>query len=206
MNDALPIRHALGMPAGSVRALLTLIVVGLICATLLIPAREAPVPIPPYLIHLLYMMVGHYFASRGLSRSSDVKESGPLYLPTGCVRLIIIAALVGTVVWKYVNDRPGLEAQFTVSVEALKAQPFLAIIVLAGFFLGALVRMVLGRRDRSVALLNFEAWMSLIAVLLMCVAALIHLVINPSLAEPLDLPDWEGFLAAIVAFYFGERS
>lgn len=201
MSDIPAPRHALGMPAGSVRAILTLIVVAMICAILLLPGEK---PIPAYLIHLLYMMVGHYFATRGHSRSQGAGH--PLYLPPGCVRLIIIVTLALTIGWRFTNDRAGLEAQLTASVESFRAQPLLPMIVLGGFFAGALVRMVLGRYERSAWFLSFEAWIALISVLLMCVAVLIHLVIDPNLSERLHLPDWEAFLAAVVAFYFGERS
>jgi hypothetical protein len=52
------------------------------------------------------------------------------------------------------------------------------------------------------------AWLSLLAMLGMVVEFLIHLVINPNLApeRQLHLPHWEGFLAGLVAFYFGARS
>src|SRR5215469_8506060 len=94
-------RHALGLPAGSVRAAHTLIIVGLSCAMLLV--NTTPVrPIPPYLIYLLFMVLGHYFAHR----SGAVAGSGyhPLYLPRGFVRLIVMVALIGTVVWCLHND------------------------------------------------------------------------------------------------------
>jgi hypothetical protein len=94
-----------------------------------------------------------------------------------------------------------------VSVEKIKEQPLLPVVVLGGFFAGVLMRVVfLGRHERSYWAQNLEAWFALIAVLLMSIAAIIHLVINPTLFNPFDMPHWEGFLAGVVTFYFGVRT
>ena len=45
-------RHALGLPAGSIRAAHVLGIVGLVCGILLMPER-AHVHVPPYLVYLL---------------------------------------------------------------------------------------------------------------------------------------------------------
>ena len=69
MADLAKRRHALNLPAGSVRAIHVLVIVGLVCAIILMPPRDPdkPVPIPPYLIYLLFLMVGHYFAAHGVT-------------------------------------------------------------------------------------------------------------------------------------------
>ena len=67
--------------------------------------------------------------------------------------------------------------------------------------------LIIGKHERSPWAQDLEAWVALIGVLLMGVAALIHLVINPTLEPPgLELPEYEGFLGAIVTLYFGLRS
>jgi hypothetical protein len=201
-------RHALGWPPGSVRALLSLLVVVLVCSLMLIPPRESgvPTPIPAYLIYLLFLVLGHYFAARGHMRGqSDAWSQQPLYLPRGTVRFILLVGLVGTCVYRYVTDAAGFEAQWLASVQALQAYPMLPVIVLLGFFSGALLRTLIGRQPPP-WWQDLEAWLSLISVLLMGVATLIHLVIDPSLSDPMSLPFWEGLLSAVVAFYFGERS
>jgi hypothetical protein len=203
-----PTRHALGWPQGSIRALLALIVAGLVCALMLIPPREAdkPTPIPAYLIYLLFLVLGHYFAARGSARGqSSAWSQQPLWLPRGCVRLLLLASLSATCIYRYTTDPDGFQAQWLESVEALKDAPMLPVVVLMGFFVGALVRMIVGQQPPA-ALQDMEAWLSLIAVLLMAVATMIHLVINPSLTENLNPSVWEGILAGVVAFYFGERS
>src|SRR5277367_6699222 len=90
-------RHALGWPQGSVRAMLAIMVVGLTCALMLIPHHDKPIPIPAYLLYLLFLILGHYFAARGHSRvQTDAGVRHPLNLPRGCIRLLLLASLTGT--------------------------------------------------------------------------------------------------------------
>src|SRR5262245_20436418 len=143
-----PERHALGLPAGSIRAILTLMVVGLVCALMLIPPRgDRPIPLPPYLLYLLFMILGHYFAARGHPARAPGQRA-PLFLPSGVVRLLIIVALAATIGWKLNSDPDGFQAQFEASVDLAKKQPLLPVILLGGFFLGVLIRVLIGRRER----------------------------------------------------------
>jgi hypothetical protein len=201
-----PTRHALGWPQGSIRAVLSLMVVGLVCALMLIPPRDTPTPIPAYLIYLMFLVLGHYFAARGGARGQpDAWGRQPLWLPRGSVRLILLVSLAGTCIYRYSSDPAGFEEQWQASVESLKEAPLLPVAVLTGFFIGVILRRLIGQQPPPI-IQDLEAWLSLISVILMAVATLIHLVINPSLTENLNPTVWEGILAGVVAFYFGERS
>src|SRR5437899_301948 len=113
----IPARHALGWPPGSVRALLALMVVGLVCALMLIP-RETPTPIPAFLLYLLFLILGHYFAARGGSRGqSSAWSQQPLNLPRGCVRLLLLLSLSATCIYRYWTDEAGFQDQWLASVE-----------------------------------------------------------------------------------------
>jgi hypothetical protein len=204
-SSATPVqRHALGLPAGSVRAAQVLGVVGLVCAIILIPT-QTPIALPPYLVYLLFLMFGHYFAAHGVTMATrDDPAPSPLYLPGGLVRLFIVAALAGAIGWKMYSDEARLYQQFEMSLDGLKKQPFMPVVILGGFILGVIVRAIVGRTNPPVALQDLEAWLALISLVALASAAVIHLVINPSVN--LDLPHWEGFVGAVMAFYFGERS
>ncbi|HYT87971.1 MAG TPA: hypothetical protein VEL76_04570 [Gemmataceae bacterium] len=198
--------YAFGWPPGSIRAMLTLIIVAIACALILISKHNnQPIPVPAYLVYLLFLAVAFYFGARGQTHH-DTNVPPPLYLPRGCVRLIILAALTATVTYKIVNDRTGLEDQFRASFDAAKTQPLLPLVVFGGFFVGVIVRAIIGRHERSAWAQNMEAWFALIAVLMMSIAALIDLVIKPTLPQWVDLPTWEGILGGVVSFYFGVRS
>lgn len=204
MSNGTPVRHALGLPAGSVRATHLLFVVFLTCLILLIPGRT-PQALPPFLIYLLFLMLGHYFGHRS-AQPTAAGEPAPLYLPRGSIRLISILALGGTIGWLIYSDPEGLKQRFDLSLEQLKAQPYLPLLILGGFFLGTIVRTVLGRDHSMHAVKNVEAWVSILALVGLAVSMIIYLIINPSLEKPAVLPFWEGMLAALIAFYFGERS
>ncbi len=202
-------RHAFGWPPGSIRAILVLIVVTLVCAVMLMTRDRNgnPIPIPPYLLYLLFFAVGYYFAVRGHGKEVHRHEPPPLWLPAGSIRLLIMAALAATVIWKLYSDREGLIAQLTLSTEHIRGQPLLPLVILAGFFIGVLVRvLVIGRHQRSPWAQDMEAWVALIGVVLMGISALIHLVINPTLETQIHMPEYEGFLAGIVTLYFGLRT
>src|SRR5438105_974020 len=99
-------RHALNLPAGSVRAIHVLAIVGLVCAIILIPGSHT---IPPYLIYLLFMMLGHYFAAHGVTIATrDDPSPSPLYLPGGTIRMLIIVALVACIGWRLYVDPAAL--------------------------------------------------------------------------------------------------
>jgi hypothetical protein len=198
-----PKRHALGLPAGSIRATHTLFVVGLFCAMLLVPTKILQ-PISPYLIYLLFMVLGHYFAHR--SGASAGSEYHPLYLPRGVVRFLVMVALIATVGWCLYNDPDKLRNQFELSLDALKGEPFLPLCILGAFFFGVIVRAVVGREDPPYFLQDMEAWLSLISIIGLCVAVIIHLIIMPSLESSISWSLWEAILASVIAFYFGERS
>src|SRR5262245_21561848 len=86
--------HALGLPAGSVRAILAVMIFAGIWAWLwLRPQTE----VPSYLEDLMFIIMGHYFAAR--ARAGDKPEPGPppLFLPRGSIRFVLVGgfALVG---------------------------------------------------------------------------------------------------------------
>ncbi|MFO0866456.1 MAG: hypothetical protein U0744_17725 [Gemmataceae bacterium] len=199
------VRHALGLPAGSIRATHILAVVGLVCAILLIPTRSGAVPVPPYLVYLLFLLLGHFFAAHGVTISAGPTHPKPLYLPGGFIRVFVFLALAATIGYHLFKNPDGLEAHFVASVDELKKQPITPLVILAGFFVGLALRAVMGN-STSPAWKDIEAWISLIALAGLVVAGIIHLVISPASQENLSMPTWEAALGAVVAFYFGERS
>jgi hypothetical protein len=196
-------RHALGLPAGSVRATHVLVIVGLVCAIILIPASKT---IPPYLFYLIFLMLGHYFAAHGVSIATrDDPAPSPWFLPGGTVRVVIILALIGCIGWRLYSDMDGLRDLFLRSMAHLSEQPYVPLAIFGGFVLGVIVRSIV-RNNPPRAWQDVEAWFSLIALVGLTIAALIHLVVEPSTEQSLAIPTWDACLGGVVAFYFGERS
>lgn len=203
-------RHALGLPAGSIRAVHVGGIVSIVCLLMLFSpqTQEAALAIPPYLVILLLLTVVHFFSAHGNSISTrNDPEPSPWYLPGGTVRLFVILALVGCIGWLLLfRPSDGLRFQFERSFDEFKKMWWLPLLLFSCYLIGVMVRTVIGQTKPSPGLQDFEAWISLIALLAIAVAGIIHLVVNPSLEQKLYLPTWESGVGSVIAFYFGERS
>lgn len=204
-------RHSLGLPAGSVRALLAIMVLGLIWSLVLLPT-EWDIKVPVYLYYLMFLVLGHFFAAHGHTiRGPTTGTHSPLYLPRGTIRFFIVAGFIGVLGFRYYKDRSfDALAHFE---QPLLEQPYLPLVMAGAFFLGVASSRVVGRMTRNSQtppywFHDIEAWVALLATLGLVVEFIIQLVINPSL-EPknrLQMPQWQSFLAAITSYYFGARS
>src|SRR5262249_35130532 len=92
-------RAPLGLPVGSIRALLCLGIAGAFWVYLCHPSVDH---VPLYL-HFLAMSVLLFFASHGSSIGRP-NERSPWYLPRGTFRLLLIAGTVGVIVWQAMQD------------------------------------------------------------------------------------------------------
>ena len=137
------------------------------------------------------MMLGHFFAAHGVTIATrDDPAPSPLYLPGGVVRFLVIVALLGIFGYKIYDDPDGLKAQFTASLEELKVQPEMPLVILGAFILGVLVRTIVGRTNPPAAWQDIEAWFSLLAFVGLSIAAVIHLIVDTSLPSRLMLDVW----------------
>jgi hypothetical protein len=200
-------RHALGLPAGSVRALLALMVLGLFLAFVLVPQEPRP-KIPLYLYSLVFLILGHFFAAHGHSIAGPTAGGqSPLHLPRGTLRTLILVAFLGVLGWHYYTHHDLGELQPDLD------QPWIPVVILAAFFVGILINRIASLVFRGPTGLPFWyqdilAWVSLLAVIGLAGEVAIQFFINPTLPpeRQLNLPTWQGILSAVVAFYFGVRS
>jgi hypothetical protein len=206
-----PPRHALGLPAGSIRALLAFMVLGVLWLLALFANRaegesialteNVPV-IYLYLQYVMILILAHYFASHGSSIGKTVSDKSPLGLPAGSVRFLLLAGYVGLIVWLFYNKR-----QFETPPQAALVLP---LILMAGFFAGFL----LTRLARAVAggmpwwFQDVQAWLALLAVIGLTIITIVYLFVFPTIEQEMrfDLTTLETIVAAIVGFYFGARS
>jgi hypothetical protein len=215
LNDATPPRgseplprHALGLPAGSVRALLALAVLGLLWALALTTEEKLP-PLYLYLESLMVLILAHYFAAHGSSIAGQPKARHPLFLPRGSVRFLLVAGITGLVVWY------GIHWEKQPSVSEF---PFYLPLVLLGGFLGGYL-LTYAVRALSGGQLPYwfqdlEAWLALLCMLGLGLGYAIYLFILPSLdadsvfrtriPELAQLAD--PILVGGISFYFGARS
>ena len=214
--------HALGLPGGSVRAILAVAVCGAIWVWLwLRPDRD----VPRYLQDLMFIIMGHYFASRARSggaaavggASSEEVGPPPLFLPRGTIRFLLVAGFLTVTallvyhqrLWK--TDPSGGRPRLNPAGVTL----MLAIGFLVGVVLGKLRQWWANRRRGKPLPRVVE---DVRAVVSLAAAAALLLIVfglwspekgSPTLVEVKRFfanSHIEEVLAAVVGFYFGSRS
>lgn len=197
-------RHPLGLPAGSVRATLALIIAGLFWTLILIP-NERNIPVPLFLYFCTATVLLFFFA-HGKSISRQDGEPPPWGLPRGSIRFLIIAGTIGVFgLYYYLHNelplnklvpQPGQLSQWSKLLVAL------AVGLGSGYLMGR------GPWRKSAVFQDIQAWVSLLAMLGLAAEIIIVLFINPNLRQELkvDLSTWEAILTGIVMWYFGARS
>jgi hypothetical protein len=204
-------RHALGLPAGSIRALLALGVLGYLWLLVLRPGEEGRPLLDAnaslafiYLQFLMVLILAHFFTAHGKTIGSHVSTRSPLGLPGGTVRLILLAGYLGLAVYLY-QTQPAFQAPETGPVILL------LLVLVSAFFFGHLLTALVRFLSRGVLppwFQDIQAWFALIALFLLGAIVLIRFVINTSvpLESRVGLAHIEVALAGFVGFYFGARS
>lgn len=188
-------QHALGLPGGSVRALMALGMVGTVCGLLIRdPSRALPEPLES----LLFVVLGHYFAARGQAPDDPAGGPPPLWLPRGTVRLLLIGGLIAAGV--VVVRSGGEEAQ----------RGMVTLVVVAAFLAGLLLTRVTSwfQKRRGRPWRPFEDLRALIgigAAGVLAVHAFVGILPGPETVS-IGRVGLEQGLAGLVGFYFGSRS
>lgn len=183
----------LGLPVGSVRALL-LMSLGVSAIFLLRRTHDVPV----WLLAALLVSACAYFASRkspwrvpAVPGAGMVPTKPPLGLPAGVVRFLFLA-LVGYGTWLWFKDHELSEGE----------QP--VVLVIAGFYIGVMVGFFMSqvRRPDDPSTLFFDHLQAISA--LICAGGLVWLAVKGHPAG--DFTPWtEPALAAVCTYYAGVR-
>jgi hypothetical protein len=205
-------RHALGMPAGSIRALLALGVLAMLWLLVLRPGGGADGKVISgeaglvfiYLNMLMILVLVHFFTAHGKTIGTQVSDRSPLGLPRGSVRFLLMAGYLGLAYFLFKT-----QPEFETPPKGAYALPL--ALLMTGYFLGHIVSGLMTRVGGGLApawYQDFEAWVSIVALFGLGILILVRLVINTHvpLEDKLDVQMLETILAAIVGFYFGARS
>jgi hypothetical protein len=198
-------RQPLNLPAGSVRTSLVLLILLPFWLALALEPQAGPMPL--YLYFLLGL-VFVFFASHGASIAHIDDHPSPFWLPRGFFRLAVIAITIAVIAWRWYRDGPEQLA------DRLKPDPAkiqeqwagLLFAVALGYTAGWGLSRLLGKWRDSPIFQDVQASVSLLAMFGLSIAAIIHLIINPQLQNPLDSSIFEYILTGVVAWYFGARS
>jgi hypothetical protein len=212
MSTATPQRHALGWPAGSIRALLALGILAYLWILALVRDRDGkPLLHEPhasqafvYLQFLMVLILAHFFVAHGKTIGAHLSPRSPLGLPRGSMRIILLAGYLGLAYFLYATS---------LEFEMPETGPVILqlAVLLSAFILGHWITAVilwLGRGVLPAWFQDVQAWFALLGLLLLGIVVIVRLVINTSLPfeKQLNLGTTETVLAGIVGFYFGARS
>ena len=189
----------LGLPTGSVRALLTLIVVAVVVTKMVFHR-----PFDSVWNETLLIALAHYFTSRRfVSLSPEVmrrleddgsidRERHPLYLPKNTIRFAIIAAFVGLGIHLHREER-----LFEKETIALLSMVFAYLL---GSIVGSIANWFNRRRSQPAAGTwgDIKALIVLTAILLV---AVVELLDQGAMLDPLV----ERIALGLTLFYFGSR-
>ena len=189
----------LGLPTGSVRALLTLIVVAVVVTKMVFHRTLDFIWIETLLIAL-----AHYFTSRRfvtlspevLRRLEDDgaidRERHPLYLPKNTIRFLIIAAFVGLGVHLYREGR------------LFEEQTIALLSMVFAYLLGAIVGGIsnwFSRRRSQPASGTWGDLKALVVLAAILLIAIVELLDQGPMLHPLV----ERIALGLTLFYFGSR-
>ena len=198
-----PPRHPLGLPPGSLRAVLAIMIAGLFWTVLILAERNEAIEVPLFL-YFLTGMVLLFFGSHGHTIGRHLNAGSPLHLPSGTIRFLLFAGTIGVFAWMYYKDPTRIRDIVTPKAEQLQQWPQLLMVTVGGYAVGYLVGRGPWRRRNSFQ--DLLAWVSLMAMIGLVVETVWIVFINPSLVEGMTLHTWEAALTAIVSFYYGARS
>ncbi len=192
-------RPPLGLPSGSVRALLTLLILAVVVAQLL-RGQEVEV----LWTETLMIALAHYFTSRRFinlapevirqleSTGQLEQEAHPLYLPRHTIRILIFTVFVGVGVYLYRQDR------------LFDSQALSILGVVFAYVLGTVAHGILHWWTKGKQTPTVRGWEDLKAaavLLVLLYTAATYLFEMPE-AAPRQVRDTA---LALVLFYFGSR-
>jgi hypothetical protein len=188
----------LGLPTGSVRALLTLIIVAVVVAKY---ALDQDLDV--LWIETLLIALAHYFTSRRfvalppqvLQRLEQegviARERQPLYLPRNSIRSLIIASFVGLGIYLYREQR------------LLEARSVALLSMVFAYLLGTIVRAITGCFTRRRLRPPSGTWGDIKAIVVL--GALLAVAV-PEFVAGVELPPVAHRIAlGLTLFYFGSR-
>jgi hypothetical protein len=202
-------RHALGLPAGSIRALLAIGILCYLWLLLIVPTKDgtpvlerAPTSFV-YLQVLMVLILAHFFSAHGKTIGSNVSRHSPLGLPRGSVRFLLLGGYLGLAVYAYQRHE---KFQMPDTAPILLVLAVLITAFLCGNWITGMVTHWWGKVPAWFQ--DIQAWFALMGLFVLGIIFIIRFVINASMPFEKQLsPDiMEAILAGVVGFYFGARS
>jgi riboflavin transporter FmnP len=186
-----------GLPSGSVRGFLSVLICSFFWIVLLYPAESTiKAPLGHFFLLTLVFMA---FASQPFL---DAKA----HLLPWLMKLLFIGGSAAVVAVAFVRDPALASARLTPSAADITQWPVLLGCFTGGFAVALFLRFVLGRRNEL--FLTIRAWVGVIAMLLLLVETILQFLVLPGMTDVSSdaMKIWEGVIIAAVAGYFGARA
>lgn len=194
------VRHPFGLPLGTVRGFMSVLICMFFWIFLLLPDEKAHTA--PLAHFFLLTLVFLAFASHPFPVDKQRSE----FLPW-LMRVLFVGGSIGIVIYVGIEYPNRLSDRLTPAPGEVVQWPILLATLSGGFGLGLFLRFVLGKS--SDLFQTVRAWIGVIAILLLVAETVYQFAIRPSLSEPPG-PEatkvWEGIIIAFVAAYFGSRA
>jgi hypothetical protein len=196
------VRHPYGLPMGTVRGFMSLLICSFFWIFLLLPEGSGQLPHTVPLGHFfLLTLVFMAFASHQHAQAPEGSE----FLPW-VIRILFVAGSVAVVGYTAFAHPERLSERLTPNAADIGQWPALLGTLAAGFAAGLLSRKLLGRHNELFQTLR--GWVGVIAMLLLIAETVFQFAIRPTLAEPPSVAAmkvWESIITGFVAAYFGTR-
>ncbi|HEX4612410.1 MAG TPA: hypothetical protein VH092_29720 [Urbifossiella sp.] len=196
------VRHPYGLPMGTVRGFMSLLICSFFWIFLLLPEGTGAPPTAPLGHFFLLTLVFLAFASHPFPADAGRSE----FLPW-LMRVLFVGGSIAVVAYTAATHADRLEARLTPAAADISQWPVLLGTLSAGFAAGLLSRFLLGRHNELFQ--TFRGWVGVIAMLLLIAETVFQFAIRPSLAAPptvAAMKVWEGVIIGFVAAYFGTRA
>ncbi len=193
-------RHPFGLPLGSVRAFMSLLICGFFWMILLWPDSTTAKP-----------LLGHFFllamVLMAFSSAPTVQAVGDSALLPWVLRIIFVGGSVAVVGYTLFKDPALFSARMTPDVAEFRDWwgPLMAITA-AGFAAGLLMRVILGRHN--VVFQTLRSWLGLIGMIMLVLEFALFMMFVSTEPGKTDgfMHIWQAVEVGVVASYFGSRT
>jgi hypothetical protein len=190
-----------GLPSGSVRGFLSLLICSFFWVLLLLPEAapgQAPHTAP----------LGHFFLLTlvFMSFASQPFLDAKAHLIPWVMKLLFVGGSAVVVAFAVFQNPAQAAARLTPDPAEIGQWPVLLGCFAGGFGVALFFRFILGRHNHL--FLTIRAWVGVIAMLLLFIETILQFLILPGIPDKNmeALKVWEGVIIAFVAAYFGSRA
>lgn len=192
------VRHPFGLPMGTIRATLALLICGFVWLVLLWPHDNVRLPLAHFFMGSMVFMA---FVTHPRLPNEERRSVAPWML-----RLLFVAGSVGVVAYAVYKDWAKVTTRLVPDVNEFREWWLVYLgVTVGGFLFGRSVRLVLG--NHSTFFWSFRAWLSVLALLMMAGEFLLFIIFASSTERPdAILHAWQAVQLLAVSAYFACRT